>query len=436
MKLRGYRVELDEIRLAIESHDWVRHAAVIVKTDPRTGFQNLVAAVELNPKEAALMDQGNHGVHHQSKENKFQVKAQLSNAGMPGRGGDRRPARRRPARKDGHAGAAAAGVRPQDLPLLRRRRGHPGRHPAAARTTRRRRAARAPLPRSASTSSARYSADFGQHLSSQRLLPKYGYASPGSLYATQVYLEITGVAGLRPGIYYYHPVHHQLVLIGAAAPASDGRRVKLHFLGKKRAIEPVYKNNIQEVLEIETGHMVGLLEEVLPSHGLDIVAADFTPSVKDSLDVAAEDHYLGTFELVPYAGPRPDDDACDVYVQAHCGQVADLPAGQYAYGDGRLERISADLILRKHVIAINQAVYDRASFGISLVSRTGESWRQYIDLGRKLQHLSMNDLGLGFMSSGYSSRTGNALPSARRIDGILEGLGGRPAPRTSSSAAA
>jgi amino acid adenylation domain-containing protein len=420
VKLRGYRVELDEIRLAIESHDWVRYAAAIVKADPRTGFQNLIAAVELNPREAALMDQGNHGVHHQSKESKFQVRAQLSNAGvrdaaevagrpvvdLPGRTAT--PAQRQQAfaRKTYRFYEGGEVTRADVLRLLERR-------PAGA------------SPRDlADVSFAQFGEIlryFGQHLSSQRLLPKYGYASPGSLYATQVYLEITGVGELQPGIYYYHPVSHQLVLITPTAAAA-GPQVTLHFVGKKRAIEPVYKNNIAEVLEIETGHMVGLLEEVLPSYGLDVVPADFTPSVKDSLDVAAEDYYLGTFRLVPYAGPRPDD-SYDVYVQAHHGKVADLPAGQYAYADGRLERISAELVLRKQVIAINQAVYDRASIGISVISRTDDSRQQYIDLGRKLQHLSMNDVNLGFMSSGYSSKSGNALPSAKRIDGILQDLG-------------
>jgi thioesterase domain-containing protein len=35
----------------------------------------------------------------------------------------------------------------------------------------------------------------------------------------------------------------------------------------------------------------------------------------------------------------------------------------------------------------------------------------------------MNDLGIGFMSSGYSSQTGCPLPSARRIDAILSAVG-------------
>ncbi|GHJ40701.1 amino acid adenylation domain-containing protein [Streptomyces sp. TS71-3] len=420
VKLRGFRVELDEIRLAIETHEWVKHAAVIVKKDGRTGFQNLIACVELNPREAALMDQGNHGAHHQSKESKLQVKAQLSNAGvrdadeldgrtvitLPGRTATEKQRRQAFARKTYRFYEGGEVTKADVLRLLERRVAGTG-----------------------SRNLAEVGFDefgeilrfFGQHLSPERLLPKYGYASPGSLYATQVYLEITGIGDTRPGIYYYHPVEHELVLITETAGAAEPG-VKLHFLGKKRAIEPVYKNNIQEVLEIETGHMVGLLEEILPAYGLDIAGAEFAPSVKDRLDVAEEDYYLGTFAWVPYAGPRMDD-AVDVYVQAHPGKVADLPAGQYAYAGGELEPISSDLVLRKQVIAINQAVYDRASIGISVISRTTEDWRRYIDLGRGLQKLSMNDVNLGFMSSGYSSRTGDDLPSHRRIDGILSGLG-------------
>jgi amino acid adenylation domain-containing protein len=428
VKLRGFRVELDEIRLAIETHDWVKHAAVFVKKNSR-GYQNLVACVELNPKEAALMDQGNHAAHHQSKESKLQVKAQLSNAGtrdpaedsgklaidLPGRTATQAQRRQAFARKTYRFYDGGQVTRADILKLLAQR------HIQASPRN---------LEQIPFTEFAEILRYFGQHLSPNRLLPKYGYASPGSLYATQLYLEVHGIGDLRPGIYYYHPVDHRVVLITATTDAAGYRsrsRLKLHFSGKKRAIEPVYKNNIREVLEIETGHMIGLFEEILPHYGLDIVGREFTPEIKVALDVAAEDYYLGTFELVPYTGSRSEE-PMDVYVQAHPAKVADMLAGQYAYQGGELELISSELILRKHVIAINQAVYDRASFGISLISRTKHRWRQYIELGRKLQHLSMNDLDLGFMSSGYSSKSGYDLPSARRIDAILDSVGRRGGP--------
>ena len=423
VKLRGYRVELDEISRTIETHDWVRTAAVLLSDDAATGFQNLVSFVELNPKEAALMDQGNHGAHHQSKGSRLQVRAQLAHHGcrddaeLAGRtvlelpGADATPAQRALAfaRKTYRFYEGGEVRRDDVLRLLDRRAAAPDGVPA-----------RGP----ASLSLAELGGilrNFGQYLSDERLLPKYAYASPGSLYATQMYLELAGVGGVLPGLYYYHPVRHQLVRLGDAAQTA-GPRARVHFLGKHRAIEPVYRNNIAEVLQIEVGHMVGLFEKILPAHGLDITAAAHRPAVKDRLDCAPEDHYLGSFDCVPYGTASPAGEV-DVYVQAHPGKIADLPAGQYRYTGGRLDRISDALVLRRHVIAINQRVYERAAFGISVVARGRDSWRHYVDLGRALQHLQMNDLGLGFMSSGYSSRTGNDLPAARRLDQILTACG-------------
>ncbi|MFJ6721904.1 MULTISPECIES: amino acid adenylation domain-containing protein [unclassified Streptomyces] len=419
VKLRGYRVELDEISLAIENHEWVRNAAVIVKNDGRTGFQNLIACVELSEKEAALMDQGNHGSHHASKKSKLQVKAQLSNPGLRDdaelaarpafdlEGSEPTPEQRARvfARKTYRFYEGGAVTRADLLDLL-------GAKVAAGYTR-----GAADLAPAELGQILRW---FGQYVSEERLLPKYGYASPGALYATQMYFELEGVGGLKPGYYYYQPVRHQLVLI-SEREATGKPTAQIHFIGKKSGIEPVYKNNIIEVLEIETGHMVGLFEQILPAYGLDIHDRAYEPAVRELLDVADEDYYLGTFELVPHAGPR--EDHAEVYVQTHGGKIAGLPEGQYRYANGELTRFSDDIVLKKHVIAINQSVYQAASFGISVYSRAPQEWLRYITLGKKLQHLMMNGLNLGFMSSGYSSKTGNPLPASRRMDAVLAANG-------------
>ncbi|MEK8168846.1 hypothetical protein NKH77_00570 [Streptomyces sp. M19] len=79
---------------------------------------------------------------------------------------------------------------------------------------------------------------FGRHVSDERLLPKYGYASPGSLYATQMYLELDQIAGVPPGFYYYHPVRHELVLIAAkdgTAEADATRAVRRGSAGCRQS---------------------------------------------------------------------------------------------------------------------------------------------------------------------------------------------------------
>lgn len=413
VKLRGFRVELDEIKVSIEKHDWVKRAAVLVRDDARVGA-NLIAFIELDPQRAALMDQGNHGTHHQSKQSRLQLKAQLANLGvrqedgvavveLPGRSATARQRRTVFARKTYRFYEGGEVERADIMALLAR----PTEQPATPRDP-------DTLTLSELGTLLRY---FGQFPSGERLLPKYGYASPGSLYATQLYLELSGIAGLEPGYYYHHPIDHRLVLISPAPVGTP--RLRVHFIGRRSAIEPVYRNNIQEVLHFEAGHMVGLFDQVLPEYGLRINARPGASEVKDLLGCPDEDHYLGTYEVETAAAPAVDSPV-DLYVQAHPDRIADLDRGQYRYDGAELVCVSDQLIRKQDVIAINQEVYDRASFGISVIGRAAEPWQRYADLGRELQRLQMNDLDLGLMSSGYSSETGNPLPSARRIAHLVD----------------
>ncbi|MGW7066914.1 amino acid adenylation domain-containing protein [Streptomyces sp. NPDC054855] len=412
VKLRGFRVELDEIKVSVEKHDWVKSAVVLVRDDARTGA-NLVAFVELDPERAALMDQGNHGAHHQSKQSRLQLKAQLGNLGarqdeglpfveLPGRTPTARQRRTVFARKTYRFYEGGPVTRDDILALLAR----PADQSAAPRDP-----SSLTLPELGSL--LRH---FGQFPSAERLLPKYGYASPGSLYATQLYLELSGIAGLEAGHYYYHPVSHRLTLISPAP--GDGPRLRIHFVGRRSAIEPVYQNNIQEVLRFESGHMMGLFDHVLPEYGLRAHDRADEPGLKDALRCPDEDLYLGTYEVQGTATPALPGPV-ELYVQAHPGRIADLAEGQYRYDDGDLVRVSDGLVRKQDVIAINQEVYARSSFGISVIGSAPSPWQRYADLGRELQRLQMNDLGLGLMSSGYSSETGNPLASARRIAALL-----------------
>ena len=117
----------------------------------------------------------------------------------------------------------------------------------------------------------------------------------------------------------------------------------------------------------------------------------------------------------------------EIYVQVHPGRIDGIRAGQYRYAAEKLEHITDELVLPKHVIVINQKPYELASFGITAVSRADQAWLEYVSLGTKLHHLQRNAVGLGFMSSGYSSKTGNPTPASQRIDDILAFCGIRSA---------
>ena len=113
-------------------------------------------------------------------------------------------------------------------------------------------------------------------------LPKYRYASAGSLHAVQVYLHVKAgcVEGLAGGCYYYHPEQHSLVRVDSrdeltAAqygvgenPLVFGRAAfSLFFVGERQAITPVYGDTVgEQFLYVEAGYMGQLLMETSPAH--------------------------------------------------------------------------------------------------------------------------------------------------------------------------
>ncbi|MGJ0481992.1 amino acid adenylation domain-containing protein [Pantoea agglomerans] len=413
IKLRGYRIELDEIRSAIEKHQWVRHAAVIVKNDPHTGYQNLISFVELNDKEAALMDQGNLDSHHQSKSNKAQVYMQLSASGCRDQVGDERVITLPCAQETAQQRAMAfsrktyrhyegGAVSRQDLSAMLNEK------PPIAKAR-----ALSLLSLDELGSLLRY---FGRFTSEERILPKYTWSSPGALYATQLYIELVGIAGVENAIYYYHPVRHQLIYC-AAASIRTAPYFCCHFIGKKSAIEPIYKNNIQEVLNFEAGHMQGVMDYVLPKFGLGISGQHHLPELKGLPGLAEEDYYLTSCTIDSYQGAERLP--VEILVQAMPEKVSGLSAGLYRYHNEAFIPLSRTIIKKNHVIAINQKVYDNASFGIALASEGVGGWQDYIALGRQMQRLMSNSKLMGLMPSGYSSETGNDLPSAVVLKKLL-----------------
>lgn len=434
VKLRGYRVELEEINIAIETHHWVRHASVVVVEDQRTKGQSLTACIQLNEKQAALMDQGVKGDHHQSKANKLQVKAQLSNPGLRDETGNTsnqvvelpgaKPTddqRRCVFARKTYRFYDGGFVTHTDLQALCQDWCRQMRGINEIRLPHR-------IDKGLLGNILRW---FGCFSSDSRLLPKYAYASPGALYATQLYIECRGIEGIDNGIYYYHPVNHTLIFISNISTlASDANNLALrfHFAGKRAAIEPIYKNNIQEVLEIETGHMLGLLDNVIQNFGLGIKPVKLQKEMLSVLGMHVDDFAIGSFESVPiHSGWRPQ---VELFVQTTGSDIEELAEGTWivspeAYS---FKKISSKSIATHDVIAINQQVYTRSSVGLSVVSREVDPILAYVSLGYALDKFQRNTQGFGFMSAGYSSKTGNPLAASCRLDRVLRDAGIVPGP--------
>lgn len=413
VKINGHRVETEEVRLAIEQHHWVRSAAVVPWTDPRDGLARLAAFVELDPEEAAVMDADRAGQHHRSKKGHEQVRAQLAalerdsvlspseQTALPNADGS--PEQRKTAfarktyrfydggdlTKDDISAFIADDRQPEPtmppVPMDVERIGHLLRW-------------------------------FGPFSSSERLLPKYAYASPGALNATTVYLEVVGVDGIDDGLHEYHPDTHSLLQVGTVPTEAASGLIRVLLVGDRDAIEAVYATNVDEVLHFEAGHIAGLLDHA--SAELGYFSHHRTP-VQDPRISGTHRVCTAVMELRTDR-PAPDGFPVRTTVQLH-SNVANGRAGTYDVGPNGLERVSADVIERRHVIAINQETYDRSSFGVAMSVPAGAGWRGFVELGRTLHRLQMNSSNIGLMSAGYSSLTGRDLPSAVRYRTIIGG---------------
>jgi SagB-type dehydrogenase family enzyme len=115
-------------------------------------------------------------------------------------------------------------------------------------------------------------------------LPKYLYPSAGGIYPVQTYLYIKPgrVDKLEEGIYYYHPVEHQLILLTAGAsiprechyvhnrPVFDNSAFSMFFVGELAAISPIYKQASRDFCMLEAGYMGQLLMTSAPRYQLGV----------------------------------------------------------------------------------------------------------------------------------------------------------------------
>ncbi|KZN44510.1 hypothetical protein N476_05800 [Pseudoalteromonas luteoviolacea H33] len=123
------------------------------------------------------------------------------------------------------------------------------------------------------------------HLSAVTLeetpLPKYRYPSAGSLYPVQcyVYVKPNRVAGLEGGVYYHHPVRNSLLQM---AKTNDiGEQVfagnidiyeeaafAIFLISDLSAIEPLYAHYSERFSLLEAGHIGQMLMESSTRHGI------------------------------------------------------------------------------------------------------------------------------------------------------------------------
>ena len=112
--------------------------------------------------------------------------------------------------------------------------------------------------------------------------PKYRYPSAANLYPVQTYLHVKPdrVAGVAPGIYYYHPAEHALILLSPGAPIDkqvhgepnqrifESSAFSVFLIGDLSAVEPLYPEQARDFCLLEAGCMLQLMMTTAPDHEL------------------------------------------------------------------------------------------------------------------------------------------------------------------------
>lgn len=430
VKIRGNRVELDELSTRYEAHPWVARAqCLLVPKRSNAEDKELVACIQLDSNAAPLMDGAKAEGHHRSKKSKHQVKAQLSNPGL-----------RQDFREISEESIKSPRVEIAVDDLRYKRKSYRFFKPTNSCSddlrefweilTGKMHSFSRPSPSRAFTLSEAIQAallSVAGDMNPDRLLPKYAYASPGALYSIQTYVETSGLGIVDKGLYYFHPLKRTL-------QAVPGRRtsnapVRMHLVSKTHAIESVYRNNVREVQYFELGHYLGLVTDVLDVLGIGYKFCEPETNELFSASERNDDLYLGYLEI--FETPVDSHSVVDVPTLVTCvlHDTGEIAKGTYAYeADGTLRQLSEDYICRSDVIAINQSVYDRSTYGVGLYFEdpTMTAQRRYVSLGAALHRLQAQSDSFGFMSSGYSSFSGNPLPAATHAQQIL-GINSDPA---------
>lgn len=126
--------------------------------------------------------------------------------------------------------------------------------------------------------------DLLSHLRQEQFngFPKYRYASGGGLYPVQtyVYIKENRVEGIAAGLYYYHPIDSELVLLTPGEVLSETLYPQTnHTVARDAAfivflvadmdtVEPEYKSASSTLCLLEAGLIAQMLDQAAPSLGL------------------------------------------------------------------------------------------------------------------------------------------------------------------------
>jgi amino acid adenylation domain-containing protein len=264
VKLQGYRIELGEIEAALTQHPAVR-VAVVTAVEEQQGKKRMVAYVVPNQAQPCTAN-ASQSILNEKLIDDYEPQQGESALLDPIKRLEFRLGR--PGLREESAGPSVRLIQPEHSESFTKRYAE-------------RRSYRTFLHEPISFE------QFSEFLSCLHQieldgLPKYRYASAGSLYPVQTYLSVKPdrVDGLSAGTYYYHPRDHCLSLLSANAhikqsihapinqPIFDESAFSVFLIGQLNAITPMYAERARDFCLLEAGYMSQLLMTAAPASQL------------------------------------------------------------------------------------------------------------------------------------------------------------------------
>jgi hypothetical protein len=260
---------------------------------------------------------------------------------------------------------------------------------------------------------------------SDQPLPKYRYASAGSLYPVQVYVELpTSIHKFSPGLYYHNPDRHTLELVNACVN-NENNNIHLHFIGRSSAIAPLYGKTLgTQFCILETGYMLGLLEKEAAKLGLILSKVSHIEFAEPIVDIDENDtHYCFTISFSEQHisdGDSNNDIECIVYLKTNRNNkkqwfIYDKEGETVIPFDIEEETIKNEMSLFFDEDNDTKVIFHDCQGAVFFVNRSPYT----LDVGR-MSHLLMDDgleMNIGMCPIG----TRSDLPSKvnRTLDKIL-----------------
>jgi len=232
-------------------------------------------------------------------------------------------------------------------------------------------------------------------------LPKYCYPSAGNLYPVQLYIRINPgvIPDMEGGYYYYDRRSHKLILISPSEHHEES--IQIYCIAKLSAIVPIYGDKSEDFYFIETGYIHALLNEVSRKHVMQwTMSLNEYSNINQHIKFDENDSRLLCSLSLASAKPiEKNQEQVDLYIYVKTGASKELAGGWYYHDNGELIAQSWPPLPAIEHVRNDTLLWRQSLFAVYIVSKHQHFSREsLIDSGYLSQILMSNLLNKSFGS--------------------------------------